>query len=63
MLQPKKKVTRQSIMDETRFLRSQNESKVTKKFMDIAKDAQKSGIKKQKLGGTKTSMKVKKKGY
>lgn len=63
MLQPKKKVTKQSIMDETRFLRSQNESKVTKKFMDIAKDAQKSAFKKLKKGGTKTSVKVKKKGY
>lgn len=63
MLQPKKKITKQSIMDETRFLRSQNESKVTKKFSDIAKDAEKSSFKKLKKGGTKNSVKVKKKGY
>jgi hypothetical protein len=63
MLQPKKKITKQSIMDETRFLRSQNESKVTKKFSDIAKDAEKSSFKKYKKGGTKTSTKKVSKKY
>ena len=62
MLQPKNKITKKSIIDETRFLRSQNESKVTKKFSDIAKDAEKSSFKKLKSGGTKTSAKTKKKG-
>jgi hypothetical protein len=63
MLQPKKKVTKKGLMDETRFLRSQNESKVTKKFTDIAKDAEKSSFKKYKKGGTKTSMKKVSKKY
>lgn len=53
MLTPKKKITKQEIMDNNRFLRSQKESKVTKKFTDIAKDAEKSDKRKMKNGGKK----------
>lgn len=59
MLQPKKKITKKEVKDNLTFLKSQKESKVTKKFSDIAKDAEKSSMKKIKLGGIIKSKKKK----
>jgi hypothetical protein len=58
MLQPKK-VTKKEIKKDISFLKNQRESKVTKKFSDIAKDAEKSSMKKIKLGGIIKSKKKK----
>ena len=59
MLQPKKKITKKEVQDDISFLKNQRESKVTKKFSDIAKDAKKPSMKKIKLGGIIKSKKKK----
>ena len=54
-----KKVTKKEIKKDISFFKNQRESKVTKKFSDIAKDAEKSSMKKIKLGGIIKSKKKK----
>jgi hypothetical protein len=45
-----KKITKKEVQEDLSFLKNQRESKVTKKFSDIAKDEKKPSMKKIKLG-------------